>query len=355
VISVVIPTYNERDNVTPLVERLHSALSGYEHEILFVDDNSRDGTAEVATALASRYPVRVIVRKDERGLGSAVVRGFKEARGEIIAVMDADLQHPPEVVRHMLKTIESGADLVIASRYVQGGGCEGWGLIRRVMSKVAIFLAHLFLPSIRKISDPVSGYFMLNKQVIAGVDLKPTGFKILLEILIEGHARNIAEVPYTFRARSKGESKLGARQQIDYLKHLFSLMRRKGEFARFIKFCIVGASGFFVNLGFYWVLTRPVHLNRFTALAISFELSVISNFIFNNFFTFSDRRLSATKSIFTQFMKFNIISLGGLGIQEGTLWLLTSVYNVYDIIAITIGIIIATLWNYFLNTWWTWK
>jgi dolichol-phosphate mannosyltransferase len=132
-------------------------------------------------------------------------------------------------------------------------------------------------------------------------------------------------------------------------------MRRKGEFARFIKFCIVGASGFFVNLGFYWVLTRPVHLNRFTALAISFELSVISNFIFNNFFTFSDRRLSATKSIFTQFMKFNIISLGGLGIQEGTLWLLTSVYNVYDIIAITIGIIIATLWNYFLNTWWTWK
>ena len=143
-ISVVIPTYNERDNVTPLVERLHSALSGYEHEILFVDDNSQDGTAEVATALASQYPVRVIVRKDERGLGSAVVRGFKEARGEIIAVIDADLQHPPEVVRHMLKTIESGADLVIASRYVQGGGCEGWGLIRRVMSKVAIFLAHLF-------------------------------------------------------------------------------------------------------------------------------------------------------------------------------------------------------------------
>jgi dolichol-phosphate mannosyltransferase len=355
VISVVIPTYNEKDNVTPLVERLDSALSGYEHEILFVDDNSRDGTAEVAVALTSRYPVRVIVRKDERGLGSAVVRGFKEARGEIVAVMDADLQHPPEVVRDMLKTIEAGTDLVIASRYIQGGGCEGWGLMRRVMSKAAIFLAHLFLSPIRRINDPMSGYFMLKKQVVAGVDLKPTGFKILLEILIEGHAMNIAEVPYTFRARSKGESKLGTRQQIDYLKHLFSLMRRRGELTRFLKFCIVGASGVGVNLGSYWFITRFLYMNRFTALAISFELSVISNFLLNNFFTFSDRRTSKLLPFLTQFVKFNVISLAGLGIQEGSLWLLNSVLNVHDMVAVFIGIVLATLWNYLVNVWWTWK
>jgi dolichol-phosphate mannosyltransferase len=354
-ITVVIPTYNERDNITPLVEEINSALSGYNHEILFIDDNSKDGTAQLISALSAKYPVQVIVRLKERGLASAVVHGFRYAKGEIIAVMDADLQHPPQVLADLLKAIDAGADLVIASRYVKGGGCEGWGLARRIISKGAIFLAHLFLPQTRRISDPMSGFLMLKKPVINGANLRPTGYKILLEILVEGHFQRVAEVPYTFRVRERGESKLSARQQIDYLKHLYSLMRRTGEFIRFLKFCLVGGSGVGVNLGSYWLITRFGHLNRFTALAISFELSVVSNFLFNNFFTFSDRRVSKPLPFLVQFVKFNIISLGGLGIQEGSLWLLNSVLNVNDIIAVLIGIILATIWNYLVNSWWTWK
>ena len=239
-LSIVVPTYNEKDNVRALVERLDKALAGRKYEILFIDDNSRDGTAEAASALAPKYPVRVIVRTKERGLASAVVHGFKNSSSAIICVMDADLQHPPEVVADLLKAVESGADIAIGSRYVKGGGCEGWSLTRRVISKGAIFLSHLLLPRTRGINDPMSGLFMLRRQVIEGADLQPTGYKILLEILIEGHFDKVAEVPYGFKVREKGESKLSSKTQIDYLKHLYSLMRRSGELTRFIKFIVVG-------------------------------------------------------------------------------------------------------------------
>jgi len=354
-VSVVIPTYNEKDNVVPLVERLERALAGQPHEIVFVDDNSRDGTAEIAQSLAGKYPVRVIVRRNERGLGSAVVHGFKNTNGNIICVMDADLQHPPEVVADLLNSVANGADLAVGSRYVKGGGCEGWSLVRRIISKGAIFMAHLLLPRTRGVSDPMSGFFMLKRPVVEGADLQVTGYKILLEILIAGHAEHIAEVPFVFVAREKGESKLSSKTQVEYLKHLWSLMKRTGELWRFFKFIIVGGSGVVVNLGSYWLLTRFANLGRPPALAVAFELSVISNFLLNNFFTFADRREARVGPFLLQFVKFNVISLVGLGIQEGCLWLLNTVLHINDIIAVLVGIILATLWNYFTNNRWTWK
>jgi dolichol-phosphate mannosyltransferase len=354
-LSIVIPTYHEKDNVVPLVERLHKVLSGRKYEVVFVDDNSRDGTAEAAAALSPRYPVRVMVRTNERGLASAVVHGFRNTTADIIAVMDADLQHPPEIVADLLKSIEAGADLAIGSRYVKGGSCEGWGLLRRIISRGAILLAHLLLPRTRGINDPMAGLFMLRRAVIDGAQLKPTGYKILLEILIAGHFSTVTEVPYAFRIREKGKSKLSSRQQVDYLKHLYSLMRRSGELVRLIKFVAVGGSGVLVNLGSYLILTRFAHLNEFTALAASFEASVISNFLLNNFFTFADRRVSRPLPFLVQFFKFNIISLGGLGIQEASLWLLHTTLGANDVVAVVIGIALATIWNYALNTLWTWK
>jgi dolichol-phosphate mannosyltransferase len=225
-VSMVVPTYNEKENITPLVERLSKALTGRKFEIVFVDDNSKDGTAEAVQALAKKYPVRVIVRKNERGLASAVVHGFKNTKGDVIGVIDADLQHPPEVVADLLKAIEDGADITIGSRYVKGGGCEGWSLTRRVISKGAIFLSHVCLPRIRHIHDPMAGFFMLKRKVVTGADLRPTGYKILLEILIEGKYKKVTEVPYLFKVREKGQSKLSSKTQIDYLKHLNSLMKR---------------------------------------------------------------------------------------------------------------------------------
>jgi dolichol-phosphate mannosyltransferase len=362
-ITVVIPTYNERDNITPLVEKINGALSGYNHEVLFIDDNSKDGTAQLISALSAKYPVQVIVRLKERGLASAVVHGFKYAKGEIVAVMDADLQHPPQVLADLLKAVDVGADLVIASRYVKGGGCEGWGLVRRIISKGAIFLAHLFLPQTRRISDPMSGFFMLRREVIDGADLRPTGYKILLEILMEGHYQKVAEVPYTFRVRERGKSKLSARQQIDYLKHLYSLMRRTGELVRFLKFCLVGASGVLVNQGLLWLLTQDVGLRSGLRLslpsAIAIECSILSNFTLNDFFTFPDRRLQGWKSFLMRLGRFNMVSLPGLAINMGILLLLTNQFGGEEYYLLFMfnlcGIAVAMLWNYLVNSWWTWK
>ena len=354
-ISIIIPTYNERDNIIPLVERIDQALSNYDYEIVFVDDSSRDGTAELAIALSPKYPVKVIVRQNKRGLASAVVDGLKQATGQIVVVMDADLQHPPEVIPDLLRAIKGGADIAIASRYIKRGGCQGWGLTRRIISKGAIVLAHLLLPSTRRVRDPMSGFFMFNRQVVAHADLRPTGFKILLEILMEGESQNITEVPYTFRVRSGGESKLNARQQVDYLKHIYSLMKRKGELIRFLKFCAVGLSGVFVNMGLLWVLTEVAGLFYLVSAAISIETSIISNFILNDYFTFRDRRSPQVKSILSRLLKFNLVSLAGLGFNMGVLWLLTEVFGIYYLLSNLCGIAVATLWNYLANTWWTWK
>lgn len=242
-VSVIVPTYKEKDNVRPLVERIDKTLKGYDYEIVFVDDNSPDGTADAARAMAVNYPVRVIVRTEERGLATAVIRGFTEAAGDVMVVIDSDLQHPPEVIPSLLKAVEKGADIAIPSRYVAGGGCEGWGLMRRIMSKGAILMSHLALPSIRTVSDPMSGFFALRRATVANADLRPIGYKILLEILIIGHYKSVAEVPYVFHVREKGQSKLKASVQFDYIKQLFDLMRRSGELWRFIKFCIVGEAG----------------------------------------------------------------------------------------------------------------
>ena len=354
-ISIIIPTYNERENIIPLVERIDQALSNYDYEILFVDDSSRDGTAELAIALSPKYPVKVMVRWNKRGLASAVVDGLKQATGQIVGVMDADLQHPPEVIPDLLRAIKDGADIAVASRYIKGGGCQGWGLTRRIISKGAIVLAHLLLPSTRRVRDPMSGFFMFNRQVVAHADLRPTGFKILLEILMEGEFRDITEVPYTFSVRSGGESKLNARQQVDYLKHIYSLMKRKGELTRFLKFCAVGLSGVLVNMGLLWLLTEVAGLFYLVSAAISIETSIISNFVLNDYFTFRDRRSPQVKSFLSRLLKFNLVSLAGLGFNMGVLWLLTEVFGIYYLLSNLCGIAVATLWNYLVNTWWTWK
>jgi dolichol-phosphate mannosyltransferase len=354
-ISIIIPTYNERDNIITLVKRIAQALSNYEYEIVFIDDNSSDGTAELAESLSPEYPVKVIVRKNKRGLASAVVDGLGYVKSEVIGVMDADLQHPPEVIPYLAKELVTGADVAIASRYVKDGGCQGWGLTRRIISKGAIFLSHLLLPSTRKVKDPASGFFMLNRSVVANAKLRPTGYKILLEILMEGEYQNVAEVGYIFTTRSSGESKLNARQQIDYLKHIYSLMRRTGELLRFIKFCLVGISGILVNMGLLWLLTEVAGLFYLLSAAISIETSIVSNFILNDFFTFPDRRLPGAKSFFLRLVKYNLLCVAGLGVNMGVLWLLTDVLGIYYLLSQLVGIAAATLWNYILSTWWAWK
>ena len=358
-ISIVIPTYNEKDNIIPLVERLSKTLAGRNFEILLVDDNSKDGTVDIAASMAEKFPVKVMVRTKERGLATAVLHGIKYAQGNIIGVMDADLQHPPEIVASLLKAIDDGADMAIGSRYVPGGGVPNWGLLRRIISKGAGTIAHLFLPSIRSIKDPMSGLYMFKREAIANIEFHPIGYKILLEMLVMGDFKKVVEVPFIFEDRSSGASKMKARQQIDYLKHVFSLMQRKGEITRFLKFIGVGLSGTVVNLGILALVTLLTEWHRLVAILPGLEISILTNFMLNDRFTFSDRRVNTNNPFVKRLLKFNLVSLTGAAINFGIYTLVTWLWGTDSLVSRTtanfIGILVAFIWNYLLSMLWTWK
>ncbi len=228
VLSVIVPTYNERENLRELLERVDRALSGIPYEVIIVDDNSPDGTADLAEELSRVYPVRVVRRSGRLGLASAVLDGFKVSEGKFVAVMDADLQHPPEVLPRLYAMVANGGcDIAIASRYVEGGRVEGWPFFRRFMSWGATLIARTLLPRVRGVRDPMSGYFMFRRKVVEGVisEMNPKGFKILLEILVKGVWREACEVPYTFSVRKRGRSKLGLKEVANYLLHVLELSR----------------------------------------------------------------------------------------------------------------------------------
>ncbi len=217
---MVVPTYNERDTLPELVERLHRALGGG-YELVVVDDSSPDGTAEVAEELAARYPVRVVRRPGKLGLGSAVLDGARAAAGPVVVVMDADLSHPPEAVPELARALRAGADVAVGSRYVPGGGVRGWPVRRRVMSRVAVLLARVWLGE--RVRDPVSGFFAVRREALLDRSLQGLGYKILLEVLARHRGCRVAEVPYVFADRRAGRSKLGAHEVWNYLRLLWRL------------------------------------------------------------------------------------------------------------------------------------
>ncbi|MGI2335236.1 MAG: glycosyltransferase [Dehalogenimonas sp.] len=353
-LSIIIPTYNEVANIQTLVERIHLSLNDYPYDILIVDDNSPDGTAEEVRRLTADYPVNVVVRTDKRGLASAVVDGFTFAKGHLLAVMDADLQHPPEVISDLLTACLKGPDLIIASRYIKGGSVGNWSTFRRFISAGAGWLAHLLLPQTRTVKDPMSGCFLFRREIIAGVNLSPMGYKILLEVLCLSNFQNVTEMPYRFENRRAGQTKLSLLTQSDYLLHLISLMRRSGELRRVMKFIAVGASGSVVNLTIIALLTENGLFPYIGSGAIAFETAVIWNFMLNDRFTFKDR--TATRSSYiSRLARFNVVSLGGLAIYLVILGLMTEVANVHYLISAAVGIIAAFGWNFLSNNWWTWR
>ncbi len=253
-LSLVIPTFNEAKNIGPLLEKLTALLTpalGESYELIVVDDDSPDRTWELAAQLGAGNPrVRVLRRQGERGLSTAVIRGWQAARGEILAVMDADLQHPPEVNLGLLREIERGADLALGSRHIEGGGVSDWSLLRRMLSRGAQMLGLLILPGVlSRVSDPMSGYFMFRRAALAGRTLDPLGYKILIEVLGRGNIRWVAEVGYVFRERLEGESKVSSRLYIDYLRHLVRLRLATLRQSRLFHFLAVGASGVLVDMG----------------------------------------------------------------------------------------------------------
>jgi dolichol-phosphate mannosyltransferase len=217
-ISIVSPTYNESENIRLLIERISQAMSNRKYEIIVVDDNSSDGTVDVAKELSNNYPVKILVRNGKFGLASAILTGFEHAKGSIIGVIDADLQHPPEYLLEFVKAIEQGGcDVAVGSRYTNGGAIEGWSKKRLLTSKLAGLLAK---PLIRGVKDPMSGFFFLKRSVIEGVKLNPIGYKLGLEILVKGNYRKLKEIPYAFKQRKNGASKLNKIEILSYLRLL---------------------------------------------------------------------------------------------------------------------------------------
>ncbi len=357
-ISVITPTFNERENILNLVKRVHNALVGYAYELIIVDDNSPDGTAEFAESLSGEYPLRVICRRNERGLSSAVIAGFRQARGKILGVIDADLQHPPEEIPALIHSIEDGADVAIGSRYILGGGIRGWSVKRKLVSQVATTLARLFLPSIRKTKDPMSGFFMVRREVIENVELRPIGYKILLEVLAKGKLtpHKVREVPYTFQEREAGKSNLNMKEQVNYLKHLSILVEKDKEIRRVAKFLAVGLSGTGVNLGVLFLLTAYSSLSPLVAGIASIELAIISNFILNDIWTFGDRRTPSFRAVLKRGLKYNTATAVSAGASYAVFfWLLTGMEGMHYLVCMALGILAGFVWNFTWSMLWAWR
>lgn len=350
-LSVVLPTFNEAETIGPLLRELDEAFAGVEAEWLVVDDDSPDGTADAARDASVN--ARVIVRTEERGLATAVVRGLREARGQFVAVMDADGQHPPEAVRRMLRRAESrDAELVVGSRHVEGGGDAGLGPLRKLVSQGATQIARVLLPPVRRhgVTDPMTGLFLVRRDRIEPAVLQPTGYKILLEILGRHDFDRVEEVGYRFRKRRGGESKLGASVMVQYLMHVAALALVHPDNRRLAKFGLVGLSGVGVNLGLLWLLAVQAGLHELAAVTVAVETSIVWNFLLNDSWTFHDRR---TGHRLLRLLKFNLVSLGAMSVNVATFFVMRQAFGVPLLASEAIAIAVAFGVNYLGNHHWT--
>jgi dolichol-phosphate mannosyltransferase len=369
-LSLVIPTFNEKENIAVLLEKLtyhlnSTCFEGY--ELIVVDDDSPDETWKVATELGTVYPqLKVIRRQREKGLSSAVIRGWQIAEGQILGVIDADLQHPPDILLKLLDAMDAGADLAVASRHVEGGGVSEWSVIRRTLSRGAQMLGLIILPDVvGRVSDPMSGYFLVRRSAIAGPRLNPKGYKILLEVLGRGRIGTIAEVGYVFQERTEGESKVSWRHYLDYLHHLLRLrshrwlpgFSRRFPLGRFLRFGMVGFSGVFVDYAVFFLLFSQLGWGLTTSNVLSAEFAIINNFLWNDAWTFADlaQRQLGWSARAKRFLKFNAICLAGLVLNTLLVNLLFNVFGVNAYLAKLIAIIAVTMWNFWVNLKLSWR
>jgi dolichol-phosphate mannosyltransferase len=345
-ISIILPTYNEEPNIKRIIRALSRALedAGMPGEILVVDDNSPDGTAETAASMACAHSVRVHVRKADRGLSKSVIEGFRLAGGEICVVMDADLSHPAEKIPDMIRPILQGrCDATVGSRYVVGGGAQNWPLLRRLVSRGAGLLAK----GVTSLSDPTSGFMALRKGILEGVQLDPLGWKIVLEVVVKTRAR-VMDVPIVFADREQGESKLGLRAQVDYLRHLGRLYAfRYPLLLEFVKFCLVGLTGLVVDTAVLVSMVDYVSLDPRFAAVFAFGAAVSWNYLFNRIWAFRSGR---SAPIPRSYLSFVSICIGGLGIRIGVMHLLIAYAGMgaspWYILASFAGIAAATVFNF---------
>lgn len=320
-VSLIIPTYNEKANIAPLVEAVRSALGDIPWEIIIVDDDSPDQTFAEVSRLARDEPrLRCLRRVGRRGLSSAVIEGALVANGSAIAVMDADFQHDERILKQMYEKLTStGADIVVATRYADGGGIGEWDATRAKMSDFATRMAGMLVGN--QTSDPMSGFFMVRREIFASViyDLSQQGYKILLDIISSSHTPlKIEEVPYVFRTRQEGESKISVMVLAQFLFLIIEKLTHGLIPPRFALFSIVGGFGLLVHLA----ILNGLKLAGFTFIAAQLTatfIAMMSNFVMNNEFTYRDRRLTGL-SFFAGLILFCVVcsfgALANVGVAE---------------------------------------
>ena len=354
-LSIVLPTYKEKDNVAELIRRLDSALAGIEWEAIFVDDNSPDGTAEAAKRIAATdLRVRCLKRVGRRGLAGACIEGMLSSSAPFVAVMDADLQHDERVLTAMLETLRAGkADLVAASRHIEGGSAASLDKSRGTISRFATVLTRNVLSV--PLSDPMSGFFMMRRERFDAVapKLSPVGFKILLDIVATaGPSLRVAEQSYVFGKREQGESKFNVQIGLEFLGLLLAKLTGDLVDPRFIFFALVGATGLAVHLVVLKLalLSAP---NFAIAQSIATFVAMTSNFFLNNELTYRDRRLKGL-AMFGGFLGFCAIGSVGALTNVGLANWLYSERSVWWV-AGAAGAIMGALWNYALSSLFVWR
>ncbi|WP_258110725.1 glycosyltransferase family 2 protein [Alicyclobacillus sp. SP_1] len=355
-VSFIIPSFNERENIRPLVDDIHRAMSmaspALDYEIFFVDD-SVDNTPDVLAQVSREDErVRFFHREGGKGLASAVVEGFRQTESKYVIVMDADLQHPPALLPSIVERLQRGIDIVIPSRFVSGGSDGGLVGIRKAVSFVARQLGRIALKRLRPISDCTSGYFGLRRSILAETDLQPIGWKILIEILMRAHYTTVHEIPYEFQARDAGESKMSWNEQWNYLRHLFRLMWSSEEDRRFPLFALIGLGGVLVNLLVLSFLVYGLASNHILASIVASVVAMGNNYLWNDTFTWKDVRGQGKHPVLRMAL-FVLISLVSIVMTTGVMRGL-ELLHVPIIAGQTVGIVLSTIWSYQANRHWTW-
>jgi dolichol-phosphate mannosyltransferase len=356
-LTVVVPTRNERENIAPLVDRLREVLAGIEWEAIFVDDDSTDGTIEEVRRVARRdRRVRLLHRIGRRGLASACIEGMQASTAQYVAVMDADLQHDEALLPQMLATLKAeAADLVVGSRYIAGGGIEGWDAKRANISDIATRLGRLVLRV--QIADPMSGFFMMPRETFdrAVRSLSALGFKILVDLLASSPVPlKIKELPYQFRPRVAGESKLDTQVAWEYIMLLADKLVGHIIPVRFVLFSLVGVIGLAAHLLVLGLTLNLVGLPFAVSQAIATATAMVGNFTLNNLFTYSDRRLVGWGFV-RGLVSFSLICGVGAVANVGIASFLFGTEDASWWFAGIAGAAMSSVWNYAVSSVVTWK
>jgi dolichol-phosphate mannosyltransferase len=357
-LALIIPTFNERDNIKPLLALIETALAGQPWEAVFVDDNSRDGTLDVLQEVARADPrVRYIHRLGRRGLSTAVIEGMLSTSAPYIGVIDADMQHDERLLPKMLGELQSGtSDIVVGSRYVAGGGFGGWDQSRKSISQFATKLARLVVKS--DLTDPMSGFFMLTRKAFmaASAQLSGQGYKILLDIFASSpNPLRLKELPYEFRTRQHGESKLDSMVVIEYLMLLLDKLVGHIVPVRFIMFMAVGGLGVFVHFSVLTPLKLGTSLPFVFAQSMATFIAMTFNYFVNNILTYRDRRLKGLwgniRGLITFYAVCSIGAIANVGIANFAF----KQHYVGWVVAGLAGTIVGAGFNYAATSVFTWR